>query len=150
MDDEITIFDYNNFCNENYPEWLWTSITRTRDLSKVKFFKYNKGTSDDFNQKLIMSYFNRKVENYRLQDKKGKRQLPKQGYVNTEWFLKNITNSCNCCGCGFSLDIYRGGIMSNLTAQRVNNEEAHTLDNIVPCCRRCNCSGKYWILKRFL
>jgi len=61
-----------------------------------------------------------------VQDKKGKRQIPKQGYVNTEWFLKNITNSCNYCGCGFSIDIYKGGIMSNLTAQRVNNEVAHT------------------------
>ena len=142
VDDEITIFDYNHFLVKKYPEWLWTSITRTRDLSKVKFFiKYNKDTSDDFNQKLIMSYFNRKVKNYRLQDKKGERQIPKKGYV-TEWFLKNITNSCNYCGCGFSIDISRGGIMSNLTAQRVNNEEAHTLENIVPYCRRCNCSCK--------
>ena len=142
MDDEITIFDYNHFLVRNYPEWLWTAITRTRDLSKVKFFKYSMDTSDDFNQKLIMSYYNRKIENYKLQDRKGKRQIPKEGYVNTEWFLKNITNSCSYCRCGFSIDINRGGIMSNLTAQRVNNEVAHTLDNIVPYCRRCNCSCK--------
>ena len=51
---------------------------------------------------------------------------------NTEWFLKNISNSCNFHGCGFQIDIRRGCIMSNLTCQRVNNEEAHTLDNIVP------------------
>ena len=89
-----------------------------------------------------MSYFNRKIENYRLQDKKGKRLIPKEGYVNTEWFLKNITNSCNYCGCGFHIDINRGGIKSNLTGQRVNNEEAHTLDNIVPYCVYCNCSSK--------
>ena len=142
VDSEITIFDYNHFLVKNYPEWLFTALTRCRDLSKVKFFKYSKDTSDDFNQKLIMSYYNRKIENYRLQDRKGKRLIPKEGYVNTEWFLKNITNSCNYCGCGFTIDINRGGIMSNLTAQRVNNEEAHTLDNIVPYCRRCNCSCK--------
>ena len=82
-------------------------------MSKVKFLKYSRDTSDDFNQKLIMSYFNRKIENYKLQDRKGKRQIPKEGYVNTEWFLKNITNNCNYCGCGFSLDINKGGIMSN-------------------------------------
>ena len=142
VDSEITIFDYNHFLVKNYPEWLWTALTRCRDLSKVKFFKYSKDTSDDFNQKLIMSYYNRKIESYRLQDRKGGRQIPKEGYVNTEWFLNNITNSCNYCGCGFTIDINRGGIMSNLTAQRVNNEEAHTLDNIVPYCRRCNCSCK--------
>ena len=35
-----------------------------------------------------MSYFNRKIENYKLQDRKGKRQIPKEGYVNAEWFLE--------------------------------------------------------------
>ena len=58
-----------------------------------------------------MRYFNRKVENYKLQDRKGKRQIPQQGYVNAEWFLKNKTTSCNYCGCGFSIDINRGGIL---------------------------------------
>ena len=124
-DDEITIFDYNHILVKNYPERLWAG-----------------DASDDFNQKLIMSYLNRKIENYKLQDRKGKRQIPKQGYVNTEWFLKNITNSCNYCGCGFTIDVKRGGIMSNLTCQRVNNEEPHALDNIVPYCVRCNCSCK--------
>ena len=142
IDSEITIFDYNHFLVKNYPEWLWTSLTRCRDLSKVKFFKYNKDTSDDFNQRLIMSYFNRKIENYKLQDRKGKRQIPKEGYVNAEWFLKNITNSCNYCGVGFSLDINKGGIRSNLSCQRVDNSLSHTLDNIVPYCVYCNCSSK--------
>ena len=95
MDSEITIFDYNHFLVTNSPEWLWTSISRCRNLNKVKFFLYNKDTNDDFNQKLIMRYFNRKIENYKLQDRKGKRQIPKKGYVNAEWSLKNISNSCN-------------------------------------------------------
>ena len=70
------------------PEWLWTALTWCRDLSTVKFFNYSRDTGDDFNQKLIMSYFNRKIENYKLQDRKGKRQIPKEGYVNAEWFLE--------------------------------------------------------------
>ena len=89
-----------------------------------------------------MSYFNRKIENYKLQDRKGKRQIPKEGYVNAEWFLKNITNSCNYCGVGFSLDMNKGGIRSNLSCQRVDNSLSHTLDNIVPYCVYCNCSSK--------
>ena len=60
MDDEITIFDYNHLLVRNYEEWLWTAITRCRDLNKVKFFKYNKDTNDGFNQKTIMRYFERK------------------------------------------------------------------------------------------
>ena len=62
VDDEITIFDYNHFLVRNYKEWLWTAITRCRDLNKVKLLKYNKDTNDEFNQKTIMNYFERKNE----------------------------------------------------------------------------------------
>ena len=36
-----------------------------------------------------MSYFERKVENYKLQERKAKREIPKEGYVNADWFLNN-------------------------------------------------------------
>ena len=76
------------FLARNYPEWFWTSLSRARDLSKVKFFKYSKDT-DSLDQQLVMSYFERKVENYKLQERKAEQQVPKQGYVNAERFLKN-------------------------------------------------------------
>ena len=72
INDEITIFDYNHFLVKNYPEWVWTALTRCRDLNKVKFFKYSKDTNDEFNRKCIMSYFERKVEKYKLQDRTAK------------------------------------------------------------------------------
>ena len=77
------------FLARNYPAWFWTSLSRARDLSKVKFFKYSKDTDDSLDQQLVMSYFERKVENYKLQDRKAEQQVPKQGYVNAERFLKN-------------------------------------------------------------
>lgn len=116
-----TIFDYNHVLVKKYPEWIYVCITRARDLNKVKFFKYGKDKDDELNKKLIMSYFKRKVENYKLQDRKSHREIPKEAYVNTDWLLKIITNNCNYCGCGFHLDIIRGGIVSNLTCQRVDN-----------------------------
>ena len=142
VDDEITIFDYNHFLVRNYKEWLWTAITRCRDLNKVKFFKYNKDTNDEFNQKTIMSYFERKIMNYKEQDRTAKRKIPKDGYVNAQWFLGNINNQCNYCGCGFHIDIKGGNVMSNITCQRKDNKLTHTLDNIVPYCKLCNCSCK--------
>ena len=142
VDDDITIFDYNHFLVKNYPEWIFTALTRCRDLNRVKFFKYSQDKDDELNKKLIMSYFERKVENYKLQDRKAHRQIPKEGYVNADWFLNNIKNNCNYCGCGFHIDINKGGIASNLTCQRVDNELTHTLDNIIPYCVRCNCSCK--------
>ena len=142
VDTDITIFDYNHPLVRNYPEWLYTSITRARDLSRVKFFRYNTDINDELNMRNITSYFNRKVENYKLQDRRNKFTIPKEGYVNTEWFMKNIKNQCNYCGCGFTLDIRKGSVMTNLTAQRVLNSEPHTLQNIIPYCCRCNCSCK--------
>ena len=90
IDDTITMFEYNHFLVKNYPEWIWTAITRCRDLNKVKFFKNKHDVNDSFNEQCIMSYFDRKIENYRLQDRKAKRKIPKEGYVNTQWFLDNI------------------------------------------------------------
>ena len=95
----------------------------------------------------MTSYYERKVENYKQQDRKAKRKIPNEGYVNVQCFFDNITNQCNYCGCGFHTSIKGGNITTNLTAQRVNNEYAHTLDNIVPYCKLCNCSCKWWVRK---
>ena len=119
---------------------MWTAITRSRDLSRVKFFKYSDDTEDEFNKQNILSYFNRKVENYKVQDKKAKRNIPNEGYVNAQWFIDNITNQCNYCGCGFTLSVDKGNVMTNLTAQRKSNELPHSLDNCIAYCKRCNCS----------
>ena len=81
------------FLARNYPEWFWTSLSRARDLSKVKFFKYSKDTHDTLNPKLIMTYFERKIENYKRRDRKAKQQAPTQGYVNAERLLNNITST---------------------------------------------------------
>ena len=56
--------------------------------------------------------------------------------------MDNIKNQCNYCGCGFTLDIKKGSISANLTAQRVNNEVSHTLDNCIAYCHRCKSSCK--------
>ena len=142
VDTDITIFDYNHFLVKDYPEWLYSSVTRARDLNKVKFFRYRNDTNDKLNEQFINSYFERKILNYKEQDKKAKRNIPKEGYVNVQWFKNNITNNCNYCGCGFNISINNGNIMSNLTAQRKSNSEPHVLKNIIPYCVRCNCSCK--------
>ena len=86
IDGDITIFDWNHFLVRDYKEWIWTAISRARDLNKVKFFKYSDNINDEFNEKCIMSYFERKISNYKEQDRKAKRTIPKEGYVNTQWF----------------------------------------------------------------
>ena len=145
IDGDITIFDYNHVLVRNYREFLWTAITRTRDLSKVKFFKYSDDTEGELNKQNRMSYFNRKVVNYKVQDRNARREIPKvpkEGYVNTQLFLDNIKNQCNYCGCGFALGIRKGNIPTNLTAQGKDNDTSHTLDNCIAYCCRCNSGCK--------
>ena len=142
IDGDITVFDYNHYDIKKYREWLWTAITRARDLNKVKFYKYSDDINHEFNHECMKSYYERKIENYKQQDRKAKRKIPIHNYVNTQWSFDNITNQCNNCGCGFHSAIKNGNITTNLTAQRVLNSEPHTLDNIIAYCKRCNCSCK--------
>lgn len=43
-----------------------------------------------------------------MQDRKTKRTILKEGYVNVEWFVENIKNQCNYRGCGFHININMG------------------------------------------
>lgn len=87
IDDNVAIFGWNFYIAKNCLEWLWMAITRARDLSKVKFLQYSDDKEDTFNKRCIESYFCRKVENYKLHAKKANREIPKNGYMNAEWFI---------------------------------------------------------------
>ena len=78
------------------------------------------------NRKCILSYFERKILNYKEQDRKAKRSTPREGYVDAQLFLDNTHNQCNYCGCGFTIDMKHGNIITNLTAQRkIMNTRIH-------------------------
>jgi len=49
-----------------------------------------------------------KLNNTKMQDRKTKRTILKEGYVNVEWFVENIKNQCNYRGCGFHININMG------------------------------------------
>ena len=59
------------------------------------------------------------------------------GYIMLDW-LKNAFGSC-CGNCGDSLT-YTHRTEPNLTAQRVDNDAAHEVDNILPYSKWCNCA----------
>ena len=113
---------------------------KSKGFEEGQVFRYNTDKDYELNKQFIMSYFDRKIENYKMQDRSAKRKIPKEGYVDSKWFIDNINNQCNYSGCEFYLNINKGNISSNLSAQRVNNELTNTLDNIVPYYVRCNSS----------
>ena len=81
VDTDITIFGWKHFLVRDYPEWIYTCITRARDLNRVKFFRYKTDKNDDLNKGFIMSYFERKIENYKIQDRSAKRKMPKRDMI---------------------------------------------------------------------
>ena len=145
--ENITIYDWNFFYATQ--EWLWTSITRATYLDNVYFYDYDEST---LKNDLVREYFRRKVKNYMKQDvertKKAISEEIKNNYINHLWFEKYINGSCPCCNNQFYLDFNDGSITSNISADRVNCDLYHTVDNIRPTCYRCNAiQGKRNILK---
>jgi hypothetical protein len=134
IDESLTIFDYKYHFVDR--KWIWTSITRATDLNNVWFYEYNEKPENISN---IKSYFNKKIEGYKLQDSKANRNIT-DNYVNVDWLMKCINKRCTHCGCNLELSFDNGFPSSNITAQRTNNEICHSLDNIVPMCVICNCS----------
>ena len=136
IDDDVTIFDWNHHLISR--EWLWTAITRARDLNRVKFYKYSSDLNEEFNEKCVENYFQRKVVAYKEQDRKANRTIDKFNYIDAQWLLDRVNDKCYNCGCGFTLSIDSGNINSNLTAQRLDNDQPHLKDNCVAFCASCN------------
>ena len=131
LDERLTIFDWK-FAHVNR-KWLYTAVTRATELKNVLFYDYDENAEKDG---AMLQYFGRKVDRYKQQDRKAKREVQDQNYVTTAWLLSCLGKSCS--GCMDPLTYEQG--KSNLTAQRIDNTVGHELDNIVPMCVFCNCA----------
>ena len=131
LDERLTIFDWK-FAHVNR-KWLYTAVTRATELKNVLFYDYDENAEKDG---AMLQYLSKKVDRYKQQDKRAKREVHEQNYVTTAWLLSCLGKSCS--GCGDAL-VYEKG-KSNLTAQRIDNTVGHELDNVVPMCCWCNCA----------
>ena len=122
-------------------EWIWCALTRSTDFNKVRFFK-SVTNQNELNEETLTKYIETKIKNYQIQDVKADRVIDVDKYVNHEWFMKRLTNTCCKCGCRFEFEIKNGNLTSNMTAQRLDNEQPHHIDNCEAWCRGCNTSAK--------
>ena len=76
------------------------------------------------------------------QDKKSKREINDENYIDAEWCMSRLKGCCGQCGCKFEIDRDKGQISSNFTAQRLCNLHGHTKDNCDSWCVYCNWSAK--------
>ena len=143
IDKNFTIFDLNTpYINRN---WIWTSITRTDDLSKITVFEHNIDEVNSLTASKMVQYFTMKVGNYKLQDKKAGRTFKNDEYVTAEWIRttkKDQKNECCICKCPLELCLNDGTVTSNVTVDRINNKFAHTKTNCKLSCIKCNTSRK--------
>ena len=122
-------------------EWIWTAYTRARDFNKVAFFK-NEKAEEKMEKQLLINYLKNKIEGYKRQDLKSGRELNEDNYIDVGWCMDRLKGTCQKCGGDFHIEIKKGTLTSNFTAQRQDNLFAHTKDNAIAFCCYCNCSSK--------
>jgi hypothetical protein len=136
----ITIYDWK--CQWASRKWIYTAVTRARQLDQVCFKEYGDDVSDTRRlkeEKEIMSYLRDKVDGYRQQDRQAGREIVPERYITPDWLRNCLGKPCHNCGdCLMHERNERGRITSNLTAQRDNNDIAHELENVFPMCIECN------------
>ena len=123
-------------------EWIWCALARSIDFNKVRFFK-SVTNQNEFNEETLTKYITTRIKNYQIQDENANRVIDVEKYVNHEWFMKRLTNTCCNCGCRFAFEIKNSNLSSNMTAQRLGSLSAHhIIDNCEAWCRGCNTSAK--------
>ena len=91
--------------------------------------------------KLLQTYAKNKIKNYMDQDRKAKRPIDLDNYMKPKQFISWIRSCCRSSGDPFQFEMSRSGsITCNLTANRIDNDEAHHQDNVEPMCITCNCN----------
>jgi hypothetical protein len=130
----ITIYDWQ--CKWASRKWIYTAVTRARQLYQIQFIEYQE--QDNTNK--ITAYMRQKVEGYKAQDRRAGRPVNNDSYVTAEWLSNCLGKPCQNCGDCLLANVCDGSVDCNLTAQRINNDIAHELDNVLPFCCSCNCA----------
>ena len=139
VDKSITVFDSEK-TKLITREWFYTALTRSTDINKVKFYR-SYDEIDELNEDTMRRYLQRKVNKYKLQDLKAGRTIDETKYITAEWLIDRVNSRCNECSCNFKLDVYNGLTHSNFTANRLNNDIPHYIENCHVWCANWNMSA---------
>ena len=88
IDDKITIYDWkHNFASR---KWIYTAVARATNLENVYLLDYDEYEEDE---KDLLSYLQKKVDRYKQQDKKAKRQMDPSNYLTSKWLYGCLGNA---------------------------------------------------------
>ena len=140
---DLTIFDADlSYMSRRR---LYTAITRARSLDKITFFLSSEDKRNQFKDFRYIQYFKFKIANYETQDKLKNRVYEEKDYISPEWFIEQFqkNNFCKFCNATFSLYLNEeNNVVSDLTADRIDNSLPHIKNNCFLSCYICNCSRK--------
>ena len=101
------IYDWHLWYVEK--EWIFTALTRTTNLNRVKFFRYPEN-DEDKNKALVEKYFERKILSYIQQDKKAGRDVNDEEYVGVDFLMKLMNTNCENCNEPLLIDLKMAGL----------------------------------------
>lgn len=120
-------------------------MTRATDLNNVQVVEHSKEEVMNLKQSWIKLYFTQKINGYKQQDKKANREYENKDYIHTEWFKSQYRDNKNCplCNTLFEVSILKDNkVTSNITADRKDNKQPHTVPNCQLMCIKCNVTKK--------
>ena len=142
--EKMTIFDLNlPYISKNH---VWVSITRARRLKNLQIFIHDDKEVKGYTYARIKQYFNMKIQNYKIQDNKAKRNFNSNDYIDEDFiFSQQKKHNNKCSYCLKDLEIFidnDNNVKSDLTIDRINNNLAHMKTNCKIACFLCNVSKK--------
>ena len=101
----------------------------------------HRGKLEEFDQSRLKTYLKKKIDGYYDQDKRAKREISKYTYITVDLLCNAIGKRCTRCQDILSYEVSTTyNVKCNLTADRIDNDIGHELDNITPMCVTCNTS----------
>ena len=144
ISEKMTIFDLN--IPYVTKEHIYVAITRARSLKNLQIFIHPEREVSSYTNSRIKQYFTFKIQNYKKQDEKAKRDFKVDEYIDEEFIFSQQKKTNNKCSyCMKDLQIYinnENNVISDLTIDRVDNRFAHIKSNCKICCLICNISKK--------
>jgi hypothetical protein len=144
ISEKMTIFDLNiPYVSK---EHIYVAITRARSLKNLQIFIHPENEVKSYTFARIKQYFSFKIQNYKKQDEKTKRDFKVDDYIDENFIFSQQKKTNNKCSyCLKDLEIFinnENNVISDLTIDRVDNKLAHLKTNCKICCLICNISKK--------
>ena len=135
---KMTVFDVNSPYVDR--QFIWTAITRCTDLKNLQIFEHSEKTTMQQSNTLLMRYLNNKITNYKQQDVKAKRDFDDENFVDIVQIKELFKNNkcCPMCYQRYELGVESYNVHCTFTVDRLNNDFAHTKDNVRLACIDCN------------